>query len=77
MKDSILKQDDNSSTYALLSNSNNTNMTENGHKIDRKVLTVENLFLNLNKKLTQSKKKYLNILSLSPNLDKDSLDIVN
>jgi hypothetical protein len=77
MKDSLEKGDDISSTYAFMSNSSNLNLFQNAQKQGSRETTIENLIINVNKRLSASKKKFLNILCISPNLDALSLELVN
>lgn len=55
MKESLEKQDEASSTYAFMSNSNSNFCT---HKQASREITIENLMQNINSQLSKSKKKF-------------------
>lgn len=77
LKDSLEKSEDITSTYAFMSSSSNLNVFQNAQKQANKDITIDNLIQNVNSRLSKSKKKFLNILCISPNLDSVSLDLVN
>jgi hypothetical protein len=60
-----------------MSNASNLNLLQNSQRQNSKDVTIDNLIQNINTRLSTSKKKYLNILCISPNLDKLSLELVN
>ena len=77
MKENLEKQDDISSTYAFMSGSSNHNGLYSTNKQASREITIENLMQNINSQLSKSKRKFQQLLCISPNLDQASLEIVN
>ena len=77
MKENLEKQEDNYSTYAFMSSSSNQNGLYSTNRQASKEITIENLVQNINSQLQRSKKKFQQLLCISPNLDQNSLELVN
>lgn len=77
LKESLVKNDDGLNSYSFSSSQVNLNQFAKTSKKHSKDITIENLVDNVNTRLTKNKKKFLNILCMSPNLDQISLDLVN